>query len=50
MVDVRIEGRIEGDHYTVTGPNVRKRIPLDEARADTKLAKAIERNGWQEIT
>lgn len=49
MVDVRIEGKVEGEYYTVTGPNVRKRIPLDEARADSKLMAAIKRNGWEPI-
>jgi hypothetical protein len=46
----RIEGRVEHSHYVIRGPQgVMKQIPLEEARADAKLAAAIRRNGWSSI-
>lgn len=46
----RIEGRVADSHYVITGPQgVMRQIPLDEARGDRKLAKAIERNGWGKL-
>lgn len=48
----RIIGRINGDNYEVVSPagDVMKSIPLDEARSDTKLAAAVERNGWEQVS
>lgn len=46
----RIEGRVEHSHYVIRGPQgVMKQIPLTEARQDSKLLAAIERNGWEEV-
>jgi hypothetical protein len=46
----RIEGRVHHSHYVITGPQgVMKEIPLDDARADRKLAAAIQRNGWEPL-
>lgn len=43
----RIEGRVEHNLYVIRGPQgVMKEIPLDQARQDSKLAQAIQRNGW----
>lgn len=46
---MRIEGRVEGDFYVVAHAGTLRKIPLAEARGDTKLAAAIKRNGWQGI-
>lgn len=47
---MRIEGRVINSHYVITGSTgVMKQIPLEEARADPKLAAAIKRNGWEPI-
>jgi hypothetical protein len=47
---MRIEGRVEAGYYVITGPSgVMKKTPIDEARQDRKLAKAIERNGWEPL-
>ena len=47
---MRIEGRVRGSLYLIEGPHgVVKEMPLAEARDDAKLAKAIERNGWEPI-
>lgn len=47
----RFAGRVRGGLYEVLNPagGVVKEIPLDEARGDTRLAAAIERNGWEPI-
>lgn len=49
----RITGRInrERGEYEVVGleGEVVKAIPLDDARNDSKLAAAIERNGWEKL-
>jgi hypothetical protein len=49
----RILGRVNRERgaYEVLSPagDVLKSIPLDEARSDTKLAAAIERNGWEAL-
>lgn len=46
---MRIEGRIEGGNYVVAHEGTLRKIPLEEARQDRKLLKAIERNGWEQI-
>ena len=46
---MRIEGRVDGDHYVVAHAGVLKRIPLAEARQDPKLLAAIKRNGWEAV-
>lgn len=46
---MRIEGRNENGGYVVAHEGVLKRYTLEEARADTKLAAAIKRNGWEPI-
>jgi hypothetical protein len=46
---VRIEGRVDGDHYVIAHAGVMKRITLVEARQDQKLLAAIKRNGWEAI-
>lgn len=46
----RIEGRISADSAAYElhqGGRVLRAIPLDEARADPKLAIAIKRNRWE---
>lgn len=47
----RITGHVEEGHYVIrdTSGGVNRMIPLDDARADTKLRAAIERNGWKAI-
>ena len=47
----RIAGRVNGENYEVVYPDgsVMKQIPLGEARNDTQLAAAIQRNGWEAI-
>lgn len=47
----RITGRINGDFYEVVGTdgNVVSRVPLDQARKDSKLAAAVRRNGWESL-
>jgi hypothetical protein len=47
----RITGRVNGEHYEVLSPagEVLKRMTLDEARNDSKLKAAIERNGWERV-
>lgn len=46
----RLEGRIHHGNYIVVGPQgVVKEIPLEQARSDSKLAAAIQRNGWEPI-
>lgn len=46
---MRTEGRIVGDRYEVSHGGVLRTYTLDEARADRKLRKAIERNGWEKL-
>jgi hypothetical protein len=47
----RITGKVNGANYEVLSPtgDVMKSVPLDEARNDSKLMAAIERNGWEKI-
>lgn len=47
----RITGRVNGANYEVLSPagDVMKSVPLDEARNDSKLQAAIERNGWEKV-
>lgn len=47
----RIEGRVEGDNYVVrhADGSAVYQATMADARADTKLAAAIARNGWQPI-
>lgn len=49
----RITGRVNrerGVYEVVSGAgDVVKEIPLEEARQDTKLAAAIERNSWETV-
>jgi hypothetical protein len=47
----RITGHVEEGNYVIrdTSGGVIRMISLDEARADTKLRAAIERNGWEAI-
>lgn len=47
----RITGRISGAFYEVLSPagDVMRKIPLEEAQSDPKLAAAIERNGWESL-
>lgn len=47
----RVTGRVNGDRYEVTYPGdiVVQSVPLSEARQDSKLAAAIDRNGWEAI-
>lgn len=47
---MRIEGRNEGSAYVVAHEGVLKRYAREEARADPKLAAAIKRNGWEDIS
>jgi hypothetical protein len=50
-VKQRFAGRVRGDLYEVLNPagGVVKEIPLSQARGDSKLAAAIERNSWDAI-
>jgi hypothetical protein len=50
-VKQRFVGRVNGDNYEVLNPDggVGKVMTLAEARTDTKLAAAIERNGWEAV-
>ena len=50
MKEGRIEGRVVGGNYVISGSGVTRSIPLAEAREDRKLAAAIQRNGWQELS
>lgn len=49
----RITGRVNAKRgfYEVVSPagDVMKQIPLDEAPGHSKLAAAIERNGWESV-
>lgn len=47
----RIEGKVGDGVYLILAVDggVMKAIPLDEARTDKRLAKAIDRNGWEKI-
>lgn len=47
----RITGRVNGDRYEILNPEggVTRSQPMSEARADSKLAAAIKRNGWEDI-
>ena len=47
----RITGRVNGDRYEIldTEGGVTRSMSLGEARADSKLAAAIKRNGWEGI-
>lgn len=47
---MRIEGQIEGSYYVIRHEGEMTRIPLDEAKGDKKLQKAIKRNGWEAIS
>lgn len=51
MAKQRFEGRPHGAHYRLIGPDgsVLREIPMGEARADSKLAAAIKRNGWAPV-
>lgn len=50
MKQGRIEGSVDGGEYVIAGPSGDlKRIPLEDARSDPKLAAAIKRNGWKDI-
>jgi hypothetical protein len=51
-VKQRYAGRVRDGLYEVVDPSgaVVRQMTLDEARADAKLAAAIERNGWEKIT
>lgn len=48
---MRIEGRVVGGRYKVHDADggVLTDVTLDEARADSRLAAAIKRNGWEAI-
>ncbi len=46
---MRIEGRIEGGSYVIAHEGTLRKIPLEEARQDKKLLRAIERNGWEPV-
>lgn len=46
---MRVEGRNDGDGYIVVHAGVMKRYTREEALADTKLAAAIKRNGWEPV-
>ena len=49
---MRIEGRKSADgqsYEIVQGATVLKSQPIDEARADSKLAGAIKRNKWEAL-
>lgn len=46
---MRVEGRNEAGGYVVAHEGVLKRYTREEALADTKLAAAIKRNGWEAI-
>lgn len=46
---MRTEGAVEGGSYVIRRGGIVRTYPLDEARQDRKLLKAIERNGWQEL-
>jgi hypothetical protein len=47
----RFGGRVGDGVYELTAPDggILRAIPLDQARSDTKLKAAIQRNGWQAI-
>jgi len=47
----RREGRVNGLNYEVVehDGSVIAQTPLADARNDSKLAAAIERNGWEKI-
>lgn len=48
----RIEGRVSEDgtaYEIVQMGTVRQSIPIEDARSDEKLKKAIVRNSWAEI-
>lgn len=46
----RVEGRVNGDVYElVQGGAVRHSYPVDEARADEKLRRAIQQNAWEPL-
>jgi len=47
----RIEGRVEGGDYVIRtfDETIMFQVTLAAARADTRLAAAIARNGWEEI-
>lgn len=49
MAKQRIEGKVRGSNYVILAPDggVMKEVPLADARADSKLAAAIARNGWE---
>ena len=46
---MRVEGKVVGNNYVVSHDGVLRTYTLEEARADKKLLKAIERNGWQQL-
>lgn len=45
-------GRVNGSNYEIVehDGSVIAQTPLADARTDSKLAAAIKRNGWQEIS
>lgn len=47
----RIEGKLGDGVYLILAPDggIMRAIPLDEAKADTKLRAAIQRNGWEKL-
>lgn len=50
MKEGRIEGRVVGGRYVITGSiGVMKDVSLSEARDDPKLQAAIKRNGWEPV-
>jgi hypothetical protein len=50
-VKKRFGGRVRGGLYEILAPDggVIKQLTLADARNDTKLAAAIQRNGWEAI-
>ncbi len=46
---MRIEGRVEDGKYVIAHEGALRKIPLEEARQDRKLLKAIERNNWEKL-
>lgn len=47
---MRREGSVRDGYYVIAdGEAVIQRIPLDQAKGDKRLAKAIKRNGWESV-
>lgn len=52
MLTGRVLGAMsdDGQAYEIRqGDTLLKSVPIDDARADRKLAAAIKRNGWKEL-